>query len=152
VSIFVSKLFRGGLLLRVMALDYGEKRIGIALSDPLGITAQGMKVLERTSLKKDIAFLADTCREEEVAEIVLGLPRNLNGSLGPKAREVEKFGEALQQRLDLPVLYYDEWLSTVAAEKVLLEADLSRKKRKKVIDKTAAVIILQSYLDSKRPD
>lgn len=135
--------------MRIMALDYGEKRIGIALSDPLGITAQGIMVLERTSLKKDIALLTDICRKEEVGEIVLGLPRNLNGSLGAKAQEVKKFGETLRKKLELPVFYWDEWLSTVAAEKALLEADLSRKKRKKVIDKTAAVIILQSYLERK---
>lgn len=131
-----------------MGLDVGEKRIGIALSDPLGCSAQGHSVLQRTSLKNDLDHLLNLCRQYDVQRLVIGLPRNMNGTLGPKAEEIRKFGLRLQKIIDLPVEYWDERLTTRSAERVLLEADVSRRKRKQVVDKLAAVHILQAYLDA----
>ncbi|MEQ8201656.1 MAG: Holliday junction resolvase RuvX [Syntrophomonadaceae bacterium] len=133
--------------MRIMGLDVGEKRIGIALSDQLGWTAQGHSVLVRRNLQQDLKYLADLCAANEVATIVIGFPRNMNGTIGPKGQEMLEFGSLLQEHLGLPVEYWDERLTTVAAERVLLEANLSRRKRKQVIDKLAAVNILQGYLD-----
>lgn len=135
--------------MRIMGLDVGEKRIGIALSDPMGWTAQGHSVLHRRKIEEDLASLAQICAENNVEKLVLGLPRNMNGSLGFKAQEVQEFGKVLREYLQLPIEYIDERLTTVSAEKVLLQADVSRKKRRQVIDKLAAVYILQTYLDSK---
>lgn len=133
--------------MRIMGLDVGEKRIGIAMSDPMGWTAQGHSVLHRKNLEYDIKFLADICNEYEVEKLVLGFPRNMNGTVGPKAVEIQEFGSILQEKLVLPLEYWDERLSTAGAERILIEADISRKKRKQVIDKMAAVSILQAYLD-----
>lgn len=130
-----------------MGIDVGEKRIGIAISDPMGWTAQGHSVLHRTSIDKDLSYFKNLCQKAEIGKIVVGLPKNMNGSLGPKAREVQQFGQELAKITGLPVEYWDERLTTLQAERVLLEADLSRKKRRGVIDKVAAVHILQSYLD-----
>ena len=132
--------------MRKMALDVGTKTIGVALSDPLGWTAQGLEVISRRKLEVDLNRLKEICTEYEVTEIVVGLPKNMNGTLGPKAHEILDFVEALKEALGLPVVTWDERLSTVAAQRALLEADVSRSKRKKVIDKMAAVIILQGYL------
>jgi putative Holliday junction resolvase len=131
-----------------MGLDVGEKRIGIAVSDPLGWTAQGHSVLQRTTLDNDLAALQELCRQLECQLLVIGLPRNMNGTLGPKAEEIQKFAGQLQELTGLPIVYWDERLTTRSAERVLLEADLSRRKRKQVIDKVAAVHILQGYLDA----
>jgi putative Holliday junction resolvase len=136
--------------MRIMGLDVGVKRIGIAFSDPLEVIAGGHMVMERQNLQEDLAFLDDLCKKEDVKLIVIGLPRNMNGSLGPKALEIKSFAASLEEHTGVEVRFWDERLSTVAAEKVLLEADLSRAKRKKVIDKVAAVTILQNYLDSKK--
>jgi len=133
--------------MRIMGLDVGSRRIGIALSDPMRIVAGGHSVLTRSSMQRDLEHFKQLCLNNEVELIVLGLPRNMDGSLGPKAIEVQDFGRQLQEYTGLPLAFWDERLSTVAAEKVLLEADLSRSKRKKVIDKLAAVTILQNYLD-----
>ncbi len=133
--------------MRIMGLDVGSRRIGIALSDPMRIVAGGHSVLTRSSMQRDLEHFKQLCLNNEVELIVLGLPRNMDGSLGPKAIEVQDFGRRLQEYTGLPLAFWDERLSTVAAEKVLLEADLSRSKRKKVIDKLAAVTILQNYLD-----
>lgn len=132
---------------RIMALDAGDKRIGVALSDPLGITAQGLKVLENSQTVFD--EIAQICNEYDVGQIVVGLPKNMNNSLGPRAELAMDFAENLRQKTGLPVDLEDERLTTVAANRVMLEADLSRSKRKKVVDKMAAVLILQNYL-SKR--
>lgn len=132
--------------MRKMALDVGTKTIGVALSDPLGWTAQGLEVISRRKLEVDLKRLKEICAEYEVTEIVVGLPKNMNGTLGPKAQEILNFVAVLKEALGLPVVTWDERLSTVAAQRALLEADLSRSKRKKVIDKMAAVIILQGYL------
>jgi putative Holliday junction resolvase len=132
-----------------MGLDLGEKTIGVAMSDPLGITAQGVEVIRRTGKEKEREELARLIREYEVDEIVLGYPKNMNGTLGERAKLTEVFAEELRDGYLLPVKLWDERLSTVGAQRALLEADLSRAKRKKVIDKMAAVFILQGYLNSK---
>lgn len=133
--------------MRIMGLDVGVKRIGIAISDPLGWTAQGHSVLHRTKLNKDLEVLQQICREYEIEEIVLGYPLNMNGTVGPKAEEIKDFGKALGDYIQLPISYWDERLSTVSAQRHLIAADVSRQKRRDVIDKLAAVNILQSYLD-----
>jgi len=130
-----------------MGLDVGEKRIGVALSDPLGWTAQGHSVVLRRNTDADLQALAQIAGENQVERVVIGFPRNMNGTVGFKAQEIQKFGQMLEQTLKLPVEYWDERLSTVSAEKVLIAADVSRKKRKGVIDMLAAVNILQNYLD-----
>lgn len=133
--------------MRIMGLDVGVKRIGIAISDPLGWTAQGHSVLHRTKMNRDMEVLQQICREYEIEEIVLGYPLNMNGTVGPKAEEIKEFGKALAEYLQLPISYWDERLSTVSAQRHLIAADVSRQKRKDVIDKLAAVNILQAYLD-----
>lgn len=136
--------------MRVLGLDVGEKTIGVAVSDPLGWTAQALEVIRRGGKKKDTAHLLRLVREQEVGKIVVGLPRNLNGTYGRRADETMKFCKAIGEALGIPIVTWDERLTTVAAERALLEADLSRARRKEVIDKTAAVLILQGYLDSQR--
>ena len=133
--------------MRIMALDVGGKRIGVALSDPLKITAQGLQTFQRTTLDKDIAGLWQLIDEHEVSQLVVGLPKNMDGSVGFKAEEVQQFIADFTAERNIEVTWVDERLTTVSAERTLLEADVSRAKRKKVIDKMAAVIILQSYLD-----
>ena len=134
---------------RIMALDVGEKRIGVAVSDPLGITAQGIGVIERQNRTRDLDALRLLIDEHGVTSLLLGLPRNMNGTLGEKAREVQEFGELLAQELGMPVEYQDERLSTRAVEETLIAADVRRSRRRRVIDKLAAVYILQGYLDRK---
>lgn len=131
---------------RLMGLDVGEKTIGIAISDPLGITAQGLETLKRYSKKADLARLRDLVDEYGVEKIIVGLPLNMDGTIGPAASKIEQFSIELGKKLGVPVQTWDERLSTAAAERALLQADLSRGKRKKIIDKLAAVLILESYL------
>ena len=133
--------------MRIMALDVGTKRIGVALSDPLKITAQGLQTFHRTSLEEDIKGLWALIDEHEVSELVVGLPKNMDGSEGFKVEEIKAFIADLTKDRAITTHWVDERLTTVSAERVLLEADVSRSKRKQVIDKMAAVIILQSYLD-----
>ena len=133
--------------MRIMALDVGSKRIGVALSDPLKITAQGLQTFQRTTLEEDIKGLWKLMDEHEVSQLVVGLPKNMDGSVGFKAEEVQQFVADLTAERKIEVIWIDERLTTVSAERTLLEADVSRAKRKKVIDKMAAVIIMQSYLD-----
>ena len=133
--------------MRIMALDVGSKRIGVALSDPLKITAQGLQTFQRTTLEEDVKGLWQLIDEHEVSQLVVGLPKNMDGSIGFKAEEVQQFIADLTAERKIEVIWIDERLTTVSAERVLLEADVSRAKRKKVIDKMAAVVILQSYLD-----
>ncbi len=137
--------------MRIMGLDVGIKRIGIALSDPMEIVAGGHSVLERKSLQQDLEHINGLCISYEVKMIVVGLPLNMDGSIGPKALEIKEFAIQLEEFTGIKTTFWDERLSTVAAERVLLEADVSRSKRKKVIDKLAAVTILQNYLDGVRP-
>ena len=135
---------------RLMCLDIGEKRIGIAVSDLLMITAQGVETYSRMEddIKKDIEYIFKTAEKYNVYKIVCGLPKNMNGSIGPQAEMSIEFGELLKQNGKYEVVFFDERLSTASARRTLLEADTSRKKRKKVIDKVAAVYILQAYMDS----
>lgn len=136
--------------MRAMGLDVGTKTVGVALSDELSLTAQGLTTVRRTNLKADLAALQAIIQEHSVTRIVVGLPLNMNGSEGPRAEASRKLGEVLGEASGLPVEYWDERLSTVAAERVLLEADVSRQKRKQVIDQLAAGIILQGWLDAQR--
>jgi putative Holliday junction resolvase len=137
-------------LMRTMGLDIGTHTIGVAISDELGITAQGLKTLKRKSMEEDLKEIATIIRQFEIEKIVAGLPKNMNGTLGKQAEIVLKWVEVLKDKIHIPVVTWDERLSTVEASKVLLEADISRRKRKKVIDKVAAVLILQGYLDQSR--
>jgi len=133
-----------------MGLDIGTHTIGVAISDELGITAQGLKTLKRKSTEDDLKEIATIMGQFEIEKIVVGLPKNMNGTLGTQAEIVLKWIKILTDKISVPVETWDERLSTVGATKVLLEADLSRRKRKKVIDKLAAVLILQGYLDQSR--
>jgi len=133
-----------------MALDVGTKRIGVAMSDELFLTAQGADTIQRSGLEADLEKIKKIAGENGVGEIVIGLPINMNGTYGPKAKEVEEFMGNLTKAVNIPVKTWDERLTTVQAQKALLEADVSRAKRKRAIDKLAAQIILQSYLDSRR--
>ena len=133
--------------MRIMSLDVGSRTIGIACSDALLMTAQGIETIRRTSLKKDFNRLQELIAEYEVHELVVGMPKNMNGTKGERAEKTEEFVEKMKEVIDLPVSYWDERLSTVMAERQLIAADVSRKKRKSVIDKMAAVVILQGYLD-----
>jgi len=136
--------------MRKMGLDIGSHTIGVAISDELGITAQGLKTLRRKSMEEDFKEIAGIIRQFEIEKIVVGLPKNMDGTLGRQAEIVLKWMKVLTDKIPIPVVTWDERLSTVGASKVLLEADLSRRKRKKVIDKVAAVLILQGYLDQSR--
>ncbi|MGI6491813.1 MAG: Holliday junction resolvase RuvX [Peptococcaceae bacterium] len=136
--------------MRILGIDLGEKKIGLAVSDPLGWTAQGLGVvISKGSINADIATINEYVKRYEVEKIIIGLPLNMDGSSGPHAEKARFFAEQLGHKLNIPVEMIDERLTTVAAEKLLLQADLSRAKRKKVIDKMAAVLILQRYLDQK---
>lgn len=133
--------------MRVMGLDYGKKTIGVAVSDLLKMTAQGKEVIKRTSKKKDMKRLKELVENNKVEKIVVGLPINMNGTKGPRAEKTLKFVDRLERHFSIPIETWDERLSTMEAERTLIQGDVSRKKRKKVIDKMAAVIILQGYLD-----
>ena len=133
--------------MRIMALDVGSRTLGIACSDALLMTAQGIETIRRTSLENDFNRLRELISEYEVHELVVGMPKNMNGTKGERAEKTEEFVEKMKAVIDLPVTFWDERLSTVMAERQLIAADVSRKKRKGVIDKMAAVVILQGYLD-----
>ncbi|MGI6685004.1 MAG: Holliday junction resolvase RuvX [Bacillota bacterium] len=134
--------------MRIMGLDVGEKTIGIALSDPLGWTAQGLETIRRKGdLTEDLNRLKKIIADYEVERIVVGLPKNMNGTLGPSAERAKDLADTIFRETGIPIEMWDERLSTMAAERTLLEGNVSRAKRKKVIDKMAAVIILQGYLD-----
>ena len=137
-----------------MALDVGDKTIGVAVSDALLITAQGITTIERVGIKKDTTKVMEMIKEHNCDTVVIGLPKKLDGTDSIQTEKVYEFKERLENKLrssgmaDIKLVYQDERLTTVMAEKVLIDADVSRKKRKQVIDKQAAVIILQSYLDT----
>jgi putative Holliday junction resolvase len=135
--------------MRTLGLDYGTKTIGVAVSDGLGLTAQTVTTIRRTSLKADLAALKELVSEYEAERFVVGLPLNMDGSEGPRAEATRKFADTLTQALGLPVELVDERLSTVAAQRTLLEADLSRARRREVIDQMAAQFILQGWLDAR---
>ncbi|MGO4887378.1 Holliday junction resolvase RuvX [Anaerobacillus sp. MEB173] len=138
--------------MRVLGLDVGTKTVGIAVSDELGWTAQGVETLKRDPDNPDDIWeqLKRIVQEYQVDSFVVGLPKNMNGTIGPSGEACQDFAKELEQRFQLPTVLWDERLTTMAAERMLISADVSRKKRKKVIDKMAAVMILQGYLDSKR--
>ncbi|MGI9553452.1 MAG: Holliday junction resolvase RuvX [Thermodesulfobacteriota bacterium] len=135
--------------MRVLALDVGTKTIGVAVSDELQLSSNGLKTINRQSLKKDLDEIREIVDEYKPVEIVVGLPYREDGSLGKRGKDIEDLGKKIVNKFKLPVVYFDESYSTVFAEKALIEGDVSRKKRKKIIDKMAAVVILQGYLDTK---
>ena len=136
--------------MRTMSLDLGSRTIGVAVSDLTGLIASGVETVRRTSPERNFARLGELIAQWDVEEIVLGYPKNMNGTIGERAKLTEVFAEELRNRFTgVTVVLWDERLSTVAAERVLIDADLQRKKRRQVIDMMAAVVILQNYLDSK---
>ena len=137
--------------MRIMGLDYGSKTVGVAISDPLGFTAQGIETIDRkeeNKLRKTLARIEELAKEYQVETIVLGLPKNMNNTLGERAEKTLEFKAMLERRTGLPIVMWDERLTTVEAERTLIESNVRRENRKKVIDKIAAVFILQGYLDS----
>lgn len=136
--------------MRILGLDFGSKTVGVAVSDGLLLTAQGVETIERkdeNKLRKTCARIEELIAEYEITEIVLGLPKNMNNTEGERVEKTKAFGEMLERRIGLPVHYWDERLTTVAAEQILMESGVRRENRKAVIDKVAAGLILQGYLD-----
>ena len=133
---------------RTLALDLGRKRIGLAVSDPLGITAQGLPNLDRTTKRADLAALARIVKEREVGLILMGNPINMGGTEGRQSAWVREFAAALEKYTGLPICFWDERLTTVEATRVLRESGISSEKRAAAVDRLSAVILLQSYLDS----
>ncbi|HSH35864.1 Holliday junction resolvase RuvX [Schnuerera sp.] len=133
----------------MMGLDVGDKTIGVAISDPLLFTAQGLKTIFRESNKKDIKQIEEIIKEYHITKIVVGLPKNMNNTIGAQGEKVLDFVDKLKNRVNIEIILEDERLTTVSAKRILLEGDVSRKNRKKVIDKVAATYILQNYLDRK---
>ena len=134
--------------MKVLGLDVGEKRIGIAVSDALRCTAQGLTVLHRSGADDDIGAIQEIIDASQVSEVVVGFPKNMDGSVGEGAQKVLSFVRNLEESISIPVILWDERLTTAEATRMLLQADVTRSKRKKVVDKIAAVLILQGYLDS----
>lgn len=140
--------------MRKIALDVGDKTIGVAVSDPLGITAQGITTIERVGIRKDCDKVMNYIKEYECDTVVIGLNKRLDGSDTPQTEKVYEFKQMLENKMrstqmgHIPIVYQDERLSTVEAERILIDADVSRSKRKEVIDKQAAVIIMQRYLST----
>jgi putative Holliday junction resolvase len=139
---------------RILGLDVGDKTLGIAVSDQLALTAQGVAVRRRSSLAADLAYLRDLLTHYDIGAVVVGLPKNMDGSLGPQAQKTLAFIERLRQVCSVPVMAWDERLTTLQAERILLQADVTRRRRKQVRDKLAAQLILQTYLDwrSRHPE
>ena len=141
----------GIISMRIMGLDYGSKTVGVAISDPLGITAQGLETLTRkdeNKLRKTCARIEALIEEYQVEKIVIGLPKHMNNDIGIRAEKSMEFAEMLKRRTGLEVQMWDERLTTMEAERTLIESNIRREDRKKYIDKIAAVFILQGYLDS----
>ena len=133
--------------MRVLGLDYGDKRIGVAISDEMGWTAQALEVIPRDMQGQHIGRIKEIVGQYNIDTIIVGLPKNMNGTVGERGEICIAFAQTLQEILNIPVQLWDERLTTVSAERTLLEADVSRKKRRQVIDKVAATLILQGYLD-----
>jgi putative Holliday junction resolvase len=136
--------------MRIAALDVGDARIGVAVSDELGITAQGVGVVQRVGGRRDLEALARILAPYAPERLVVGLPLNMNGTEGPQAARVRAFAEKAAAHLALPVEFWDERLTTVAAERILLEGDLRRKRRRELVDRVAAALILEGYLARRR--
>ena len=137
--------------MRIMGLDYGSKTVGVAVSDALLLTAQAVETISRpqeTKLRRTLARIAELCREYEIEKIILGFPKNMNNTIGDRAEKSLEFAEMLKRRTGLPVVMWDERLTTVAAERTLMESGVRREHRKEHIDQIAAVFILQGYLDA----
>ena len=138
--------------MRIMGLDFGSKTVGVAVSDPLGITAQGVEIVRRKSpnkLRQTLARIDELVREYDVEELVLGYPKNMNGTEGDRCEKTKEFKELLEKRTGLPVTLWDERLTTVAADRSMMEAGLGRYERKEYVDEIAAVFILQGYMAAK---
>lgn len=138
--------------MRIMGLDYGSKTVGVAISDPLGITAQGIEIIRRekeSKLRQTLARIETLIREYEVEQIVLGFPKNMNNTIGDRAEKSLEFQEMLKRRTGLDVVMWDERLTTVEANRTLMEGKVRREDRSKYVDMLAAVYILQGYLDSR---
>ncbi|MDO8225974.1 Holliday junction resolvase RuvX [Bacillus cabrialesii] len=136
--------------MRILGLDLGTKTLGVALSDEMGWTAQGIETVKINEAEGDYGLtrLSELIKDYTIDKIVLGFPKNMNGTVGPRGEASQIFAKVLETTYNVPVVLWDERLTTMAAEKMLIAADVSRQKRKKVIDKMAAVMILQGYLDS----
>lgn len=138
--------------MRILGLDFGSKTVGVAVSDPLGITAQGVEIIRRkdeNKLRQTLARIEELAKDYEAQEIVLGLPKNMNNTLGERVEKTMEFKAMLERRTGLNVTMWDERLTTVAADKAMMEAGLDSRERKEYVDMIAAVFILQGYLDSK---
>ena len=138
--------------MRIMGLDFGSQTVGVAVSDPLGITAQGVEIVRRKSpnkLRQTLARIEELIREYDVEELVLGYPKNMNGTEGERCEKTKEFKEMLEKRTGLSVALWDERLTTVAADRAMMEAGLGRQERKEYVDEIAAVFILQGYLAAK---
>lgn len=136
---------------RILALDLGKRRIGLALSDELGVTAQGVETMLRTNIREDLARLNELAREKNVSMILIGNPMHMNGREGRQAQLARDFGRRLRETTGIPVEFWDERLTTVEAQRVLRQSGISIEKRAKAVDRLAAVLLLESYLDSRRP-
>ncbi|HPF53509.1 MAG TPA: Holliday junction resolvase RuvX [Clostridia bacterium] len=137
-------------MIRILALDVGEKRIGVAVSDALGISAQGVETYTRQNRDKDVEHILELAKRYSPCKLLFGLPRNMDGSYGPQAEKIQRFADRILESWDGEHDFYDERMTTMAASRVLLDADVSRAKRKTVIDKLAAVVILQGYMERER--
>ena len=139
--------------MRIMGLDFGSKTVGVAVSDPLGITAQGVEIIRRKSqnkLRQTLARIEELIAEYDVNELVLGFPKNLNGTEGERCERTKEFQELLEKRTGLPVALWDERLTTVAADRAMMEKGMGRYERKEYVDEIAAIFILQGYMDAKK--
>ncbi|MCP3742587.1 Holliday junction resolvase RuvX [Rossellomorea sp. BNER] len=138
--------------MRIMGLDVGSKTVGVAISDALGWTAQGIETvsINEQEGKFRLDRIEELAKEHEVDKVIVGFPKNMNNTVGPRGEASQRYANLIEKKLGIKTILWDERLSTMAAERILLEADVSRKKRKKVIDKMAAVMILQGYLDSQK--
>ncbi|MGO3017911.1 MAG: Holliday junction resolvase RuvX [Anaerococcus sp.] len=132
---------------RIMGLDVGDKTIGVALSDPLFISAQPMETIKRTKTNKDIERIIEIIDQYEVSTIVVGLPKNMNNTIGPQSMKVMSFVDLMKKKIDKEIIYQDERMTTLQSERVLIDMKVRRENRKKYIDKIAAAFILQTYLD-----
>ena len=139
--------------MRILGLDYGSKTVGVAVSDPMLVTAQGVEIIRRESegkIRKTYQRIEELCKEYEVEKIVLGYPKNMNGTDGERAQKSLEFKEAIERRTGLPVIMWDERLTTVSADNIMMESGIRRENRKEYVDEIAAMIILQNYLESLR--
>ncbi|RVU55386.1 Holliday junction resolvase RuvX [Anaerosphaera multitolerans] len=132
---------------RVLGLDVGDKWIGVAISDPLGLIAQSLKTIKRDTSKQTLEEIQDIILEYDIRKVVVGLPKNMNNTIGPQGEKVMKFASRLSRKYNVEIIYLDERMTTLSAQRVLIEADVRRENRKKYVDQIAATYILQTYLD-----